>query len=86
MAGTFKNDMLKVIEGGVGGKLILDFSLVGFIDSSGLGALVSVLKAMNGNGGIAIAGANSTVMGLLKLTRMDRVFATYANIDAAIAG
>jgi hypothetical protein len=40
---------------------------------------------MNGKGSISIAGANSTVMGLFKLTSMDRVFSIHATVDAALA-
>jgi anti-sigma B factor antagonist len=84
MASSFKNELLEIIKNGVT-KLVLDLSAVAFIDSSGLGALVSILKAMNGKGSISIAGANSTVMGLFKLTSMDRVFSIHATVDAALA-
>jgi anti-sigma B factor antagonist len=84
MAANFKNQLIEVIKDGVT-KLVLDLSAVGFIDSSGLGALVSVLKAMNGKGSIAVAGANATVTGLFKLTSMDRVFSIYPNVDAVFA-
>lgn len=84
IASNFKNQLLEVVKEGVA-KLVLDLSHVGFVDSSGLGALVSVLKAMNGKGSIAIAGANSTVTGLFKLTSMDRVFSIYPTVDAVFA-
>ncbi|MEN9543198.1 MAG: hypothetical protein RLZZ598_31 [Pseudomonadota bacterium] len=73
VASQLKDELLKVVGTGVRG-LVLDLGKVKMIDSSGLGALVSVLKAMNGKGTITIRGASQSVQGLFKLTRMDRVF------------
>jgi anti-sigma B factor antagonist len=73
VAPQLKAALLKVVTDGAN-KVVLDLHTVKMIDSSGLGALVSVLKAMNGQGSITIRGASSSVMGLFKLTRMDRVF------------
>jgi anti-sigma B factor antagonist len=57
--------------------IALDLSEVEFIDSSGLGALVSVLKQLGGQGEIAIGGVRETVAGLFRLTRLDKVFQMY---------
>ena len=58
-----------------GNKLIaLNLSGVEFIDSSGLGAIVSSLKLLGGEGDLVISGATPTVLSLFKLTRIDRVF------------
>lgn len=73
VAPQFKSDLMEVVKAGAQ-EIVLDLSGVRMIDSSGLGSLVSVLKAMNGNGSIAIRGASPSVLGLFKLTRMDRVF------------
>jgi anti-sigma B factor antagonist len=60
---------------GKGSKLIaLNLSGVDFIDSSGLGAIVSSLKLLGGEGDLVISGATPTVLSLFKLTRIDRVF------------
>ena len=72
-APQFKNDMMEIVNGGAR-RIVLDMSAVKLIDSSGLGTLVSILKALNGQGSIVIRGASPTVLGLFKLTRMDRVF------------
>ncbi len=55
-------------------RVILDISNVTFMDSSGLGVLVSILKMLGGSGELIIAGANGIVSDLFKLTRMDRIF------------
>lgn len=55
----------------------LDMSHVEFIDSSGLGALVSCLKLAGSRGKFVLFGLQPTVVSMLKLTRMDRVFNLY---------
>ena len=57
-----------------GGRLALDISDVRFVDSSALGALVGLHKSQGGTRRITLLGTTPTVLGLLKLTRMDRVF------------
>ena len=54
--------------------LVLDLSGVEFVDSSGLGAIVSALKMLGRSGDIVISGAQEPVKALFKLTRMDKVF------------
>lgn len=73
IAPQFKTDMMEIINGGAR-RIVLDMSAVKLIDSSGLGTLVSLLKSLNGQGSIVIRGPSPTVLGLFKLTRMDRVF------------
>lgn len=65
--------------------LILDLSAVTFMDSSGLGAIVSSLKMLGRKGDLVISGVHQTVMNMFKLTRMDRVFRIFANKDEALA-
>jgi anti-sigma B factor antagonist len=47
---------------------------VDFMDSSGLGAMVSVLKTLGGAGALTVCNVKGGVLSLLKLTRMDKVF------------
>lgn len=82
---AFKAGLLDVLKDGAATRLVLDFAGVKMIDSSGLGALVSVLKSLNGRGSIAIANANATVQGVFRLTRLDRVFAMHGSVDAAVS-
>lgn len=52
-----------------------DFSLCDFIDSTGLGALVSVYKkCVEKNGSVKLKSLKPEVEKLFKLTRLDRVF------------
>jgi anti-sigma B factor antagonist len=64
-------------------QFVLDVSAVAFIDSTGLGALVSSLKAGTKPTGVAIAGAKDSVAALFKLTRMDKVFRLFPTDSAA---
>ncbi len=62
--------------------LVLDLHDVNFMDSSGLGALVSALKSIrNSNGDMVICGANDQVQMLFELTSMTKIFKVYATVD-----
>lgn len=54
--------------------IVLDMAEVNFLDSTGLGAIVSSLKRLEGNGTMVICNAGELVMDVFRLTRMDRVF------------
>ena len=81
VAPAFKQDMTQLVDGGVN-RIILDLSQVQFMDSSGLGVLVTLLKKVGSRGDLIIAGVRGIVADLFKLTRMDRVFRLVANVDA----
>jgi anti-sigma B factor antagonist len=66
------------------GNQALDMSDVRFVDSSALGVLVSVYKA-SGGGRVRLVGVTPPVLGLLKLTRMDRVFEIVDTLEPATA-
>jgi len=62
--------------------LLVDLQAITFMDSSGLGALVSALKSIrNNNGEMVIAGANDQVQMLFELTSMTKIFKIYPTID-----
>ncbi|HYF16841.1 MAG TPA: STAS domain-containing protein [Ramlibacter sp.] len=84
VAPAFKQAVVQVVQGG-DKRLLLDLSGVDFLDSSGLGALVSILKALGGQGALAVCGAKGSVLSLFKLTRMDKVFAIHADRTEALA-
>lgn len=65
--------------------LIVDFSKIDFIDSSGLGTLVSLLKMMNGKGEMALCALNPGIRNMFTLTRMDRIFRICPDRAAALA-
>ena len=67
-----------------GGRVVLDMTRVEFLDSSGLGALVAVMKLLPGRR-LELAGCGPVVGKVLALTKMDRVFVLHADRDAALA-
>lgn len=84
VAADFKAYMLGLIEGGH--QLIaLDLSAVEFVDSSGIGAIISSLKALGRRGDITICVAGDAVRQMFSLTRMDKVFRVFADQGGAVA-
>lgn len=67
------------------GRVLLDLSQVTFIDSSGLGALVAVMKNMPGQAKIELAGIQPIVQKVLALTKMDQVFVIHETCEAALS-
>ena len=55
-------------------KVILDLSQVGFLDSSGLGAVVAVRKMLPPDRPLELSHLTPPVQKVFRLTRMDRVF------------
>ena len=67
-------------------KLILNLEGVNFIDSSGFGVFLSVMKTANINyGQFKICNINKEVMELFKLLQLHNVFEIYSNLDDCIA-
>lgn len=68
-------------------RIAVDLSGVVFVDSSGLGALVSGLKTTRQAGGdLRIAGARDQVRLVLGLTNLERVLTPYDSVEDAYAG
>ncbi len=80
----FKDHMKSIIDGG-NHQLVLDLGRVDFIDSSGIGAIVGVLKYLGQKGTLAIVGMSQTVDRVFRLTRMDRVFSIYPTVEDAVS-
>jgi len=56
-------------------KFVIDCTQTGYIDSSGLGALVSLSKKVREQGGeLRIAGLNEDLRALFELTKLDTLF------------
>ncbi len=68
-------------------RLIVDLADVPFIDSSGLGALISGLKAARRAGGdLRIARPTEQARVVLELTTLERVLRPYSSIEEALTG
>ncbi|MEX2528441.1 MAG: STAS domain-containing protein [Gemmatimonadota bacterium] len=56
-------------------KFLIDFSNTGYIDSSGLGVLVSLSKKIREEGGeLRLSGLNDDLRTLFELTKLDTLF------------
>ena len=80
----FRDRMGELIQQGHR-AIVLDLGDVNFLDSTGLGAIVSSLKRLDGQGVMVICGVHEMVMDVFRLTRMDRVFPIVASADEALA-
>ena len=66
--------------------VLLDMSRLTFIDSSGLGALLSCLRTMNGKKGqLKLFAMAKPVQALFELVRMHRIFSIYNTREEALA-
>jgi len=66
-------------------RVVLDMSLVDFLDSSGLGAIVAVLKKIKQGKSMELAGLTPTVQKVFRLTRMDTIFKIHPNTEIAFS-
>ncbi len=82
IAVTFKDAMKSLIDKG-SLFFIVNLKAVEFIDSSGLGSIVTVLKLVGRKGDVFVSGLNDSVMQMFSLTRMDRVFKIFPNVEDA---
>ena len=64
-------------------RVVLDLGNVQFVDSSGLGAIVSSMKHLGSGRKMDLAALNPDVDKVFRLTRMDTVFKIYADIETA---
>lgn len=68
-------------------RFLLDFSRTSYIDSSGLGALVSLSRKAREHGGeIRLAGLNEDLRSLFELTKLDTLFTIADTPDQGLAG
>jgi len=66
--------------------VIMDLSNVGFVDSQGLGALISCLKVLRtSDGSLTITNLSESVEAVLRITRLIRVFDVLPTVEDALA-
>jgi anti-sigma B factor antagonist len=66
--------------------IVLDMSAVDFVDSIGLGVIVSALKRVRGRDGeLVVAGASPRLRSLFELTRLDQVIDLYDSVPDVLA-
>lgn len=83
-AESWKLAALDVIDGS--SDIVVDLSGIHFIDSTGVGVLVSLLKAARRSGREArFAGATPAVRSVLQMVKLDRIFALHPDAGSAAA-
>lgn len=73
IATRFKDRMREIVSNGQK-QVLLDMRQVDFMDSSGLGAVIAVHKAMPADVSLTLSGLTPNVIRVFRLTRMDTVF------------
>jgi anti-sigma B factor antagonist len=82
-SGEFKRDIAPILESHA--KLVLDLSRLRFVDSSGLGAMLSCLRQLSAKGGdLKLSGMSRQVRALFELVRMHRIFDIYSTREEAV--
>ena len=67
-------------------KVVLDMSKIKFVDSSGLGALISCLRDTNARkGDFRLSTMSRSVLALFELMRMHRVFSIHDSVEGAVS-
>lgn len=66
-------------------KLILNLESIDFVDSTGFGVFLSIMKTANNNYGyFKICNINSEVMELFKLLQLHNVFEIYGSLEDCV--
>lgn len=82
---TFKRTVIRLLEEGKT-RLLVDLQGVGFLDSSGLGALVRALTNSQKEGGqTKLVHAGPQIRKLLEMTKLDSVFELHDDLQAAVS-
>jgi len=81
-----KQKVLEELENGER-KFVVDFAETGYIDSSGLGVLVSLSKKIREQGGeLRLASLNEDLRTLFELTKLDTLFRIADSREEALEG
>lgn len=76
--------MSKCIDNGPK-HIVLDLSQIDFVDSSGLGALVQLVKKAQTNGGTLQIVSNPRVTQTVKLVRLEKFLSLQQTVEDAVA-
>lgn len=82
-AAAFKGAMVDLINAG-NLVIVLDLAEVDFIDSTGLGMLVSILKSLGREGRLLVCRPSPNVDSLFGITRMNKLFDIFPSVEEAL--
>jgi anti-sigma B factor antagonist len=82
-APRLKERLVELLDGGCT-SVIVDLEKVSFIDSSGLGVLVSALRRAREKGGaVRIVCTRDSVLKIFRITGLDKVFPIFSDVSEA---
>lgn len=82
-AEQFKRDSATLLAGI--SRVVFDMSRLNFVDSAGLGALLSCMRKLSGAGGdLKLIGLTKPVRATFEVSRMHRIFDIYATKEEAV--
>jgi len=88
--GSESQELLTKVEGLIAGgrkKIVLEITDLKYMDSTGLGTVVSCFtKTRQAGGQLRVAGANKTILNLFKITRLDKVLLLDETLQASVSG
>jgi len=85
IAPELKTELLLIVEQG-NKNILIDLSKVIYVDSSGLGALLFGLRqARDKEGKLKIFGANSRVLNLIRIAKLEQILLNFEREDEALA-
>jgi anti-sigma B factor antagonist len=68
-------------------RVLMDFSKVTYIDSSGLAVMIETLQRVQAYGGkLAMFGLRESVSAIFQIARLDQIFRIFPDEAAALAG
>ena len=68
-------------------RILVDFSAVTYIDSSGLAVMIETLQRIQSYGGkFAMFGLRDSVRSIFEIARLDQIFSIFTDEAAALAG
>jgi anti-sigma B factor antagonist len=83
-APTLRERLIDLVSGG-SHLLVLDLEGLDFLDSTGLGAIISALKRARTNGGdLRLVCTQSRIRRLFEITALDKAFPLFPSLDDAI--
>lgn len=83
IAGEFKEFSHKLISPEYS-LYILDMKNLSFIDSTGLGSLISIQKNISGGQRFVLCNIPETVLNIIKLTKLDTYFTIHPSVASAM--
>lgn len=78
-----RQELVDLVDGGCV-DIVIDLDGLGFIDSSGLGVLVSSLRRVKEHGGtLRLVCTKESILKIFRITGLDKVFAIFSETEEA---